>query len=111
MVGLILYTFVTMVGGNPDHWAYGFTYWDTPVSEVSRFRCPLIIRLEGRICRVPRSWEYRPLPRTHFLHYSGLLHVSTRYESRLPRNIADCTIQHGRTRVHLYDGRRSREPS
>lgn len=32
MVGLIFYTFVTMVGGNPDHDAYGFRYWDNPVS-------------------------------------------------------------------------------
>lgn len=32
MLGLICYTFVTMVGGNPDHWAYGFTYWKNPVS-------------------------------------------------------------------------------
>ncbi|OKL62475.1 hypothetical protein UA08_02556 [Talaromyces atroroseus] len=30
MLGLIAYTFVTMVGGNPDHWAYGFTYWKNP---------------------------------------------------------------------------------
>ncbi|KAJ5819470.1 hypothetical protein N7474_005061 [Penicillium riverlandense] len=30
MMGLICYTFVTMVGGNPEHWAYGFTYWKNP---------------------------------------------------------------------------------
>ncbi|OGE51279.1 hypothetical protein PENARI_c014G06257 [Penicillium arizonense] len=30
MMGLICYTFVTMVGGNPEHWAYGFTYWKSP---------------------------------------------------------------------------------
>ncbi|GLI82279.1 hypothetical protein PoHVEF18_010709 [Penicillium ochrochloron] len=30
MLGLIAYTFVTMVGGNPEHWAYGFTYWKNP---------------------------------------------------------------------------------
>ncbi|KAJ5679164.1 hypothetical protein N7462_007408 [Penicillium macrosclerotiorum] len=30
MMGLICYTFITMVGGNPDHWAYGFTYWKNP---------------------------------------------------------------------------------
>jgi amino acid transporter len=27
---LFCYTFVTMVGGNPKHWAYGFTYWNVP---------------------------------------------------------------------------------
>lgn len=34
MLGLIAYTFVTMVGGNPEHWAYGFTYWKNPVSQM-----------------------------------------------------------------------------
>ncbi|KAJ5569394.1 hypothetical protein N7450_011880 [Penicillium hetheringtonii] len=34
MLGLICYTFVTMVGGNPEHWAYGFTYWKNPGSFV-----------------------------------------------------------------------------
>jgi amino acid transporter len=32
MLGLIMYTFVTMVGGNPEGRAYGFTYWNDPVS-------------------------------------------------------------------------------
>jgi amino acid permease len=31
MLGLMMYTFITMVGGNPDHHAYGFTYWKNPV--------------------------------------------------------------------------------
>ncbi|KIX07724.1 uncharacterized protein Z518_02378 [Rhinocladiella mackenziei CBS 650.93] len=35
MVGLIMYTFVTMVGGNPDHDAYGFRYWSDPGAFVS----------------------------------------------------------------------------
>ncbi|KAJ5545261.1 hypothetical protein N7535_006355 [Penicillium sp. DV-2018c] len=34
MIGLICYTFVTMVGGNPWNWAYGFTYWKNPGSFV-----------------------------------------------------------------------------
>jgi amino acid permease len=25
------FTFITMVGGNPQHDAYGFRYWNTPV--------------------------------------------------------------------------------
>lgn len=32
MVGLMFYTFITMVGGNPDNDAYGFRYWQDPVS-------------------------------------------------------------------------------
>ncbi|PYH45578.1 general amino acid permease [Aspergillus saccharolyticus JOP 1030-1] len=35
MVGLICYTFVTMVGGNPHHDAYGFRYWEDPGAFVS----------------------------------------------------------------------------
>ncbi|KAH8803586.1 general amino acid permease [Xylogone sp. PMI_703] len=30
MVGLMMYTFITMVGGNPHHDAYGFRYWRNP---------------------------------------------------------------------------------
>ncbi|WQF84159.1 Putative amino acid permease/ SLC12A domain-containing protein [Colletotrichum destructivum] len=30
MIGLFFFTFVTMVGGNPLHEAYGFTYWQSP---------------------------------------------------------------------------------
>jgi hypothetical protein len=35
MVGLIVYTFITMVGGNPQHDAYGFRNWKTPVCGFS----------------------------------------------------------------------------
>lgn len=31
MLGLIMYTVVTMAGGNPHHDAYGFRYWKDPV--------------------------------------------------------------------------------
>jgi amino acid transporter len=31
MLGLMMYTFVTMVGGNPDRDPYGFRYWRDPV--------------------------------------------------------------------------------
>ncbi|KAL2823575.1 amino acid permease/ SLC12A domain-containing protein [Aspergillus cavernicola] len=34
MLGLMLYTFITMVGGNPDRDAYGFRYWRDPGSFV-----------------------------------------------------------------------------
>lgn len=36
MIGLIAYTFITMVGGNPDHDPYGFRYWKNPVSYESK---------------------------------------------------------------------------
>ncbi|OJJ56712.1 hypothetical protein ASPSYDRAFT_1152454 [Aspergillus sydowii CBS 593.65] len=34
MLGLMLYTFITMVGGNPDKDPYGFRYWRDPGSFV-----------------------------------------------------------------------------
>ncbi|RDW92489.1 putative general amino acid permease-1 [Coleophoma crateriformis] len=30
IVGLIVYTFVTMLGGNPEHDRFGFRYWEDP---------------------------------------------------------------------------------
>lgn len=27
---LFIFTFITMVGGNPQHDAYGFRYWNNP---------------------------------------------------------------------------------
>ncbi|OBW63693.1 MAG: Uncharacterized protein AUREO_062410 [Aureobasidium pullulans] len=33
MIGLFFFTFVTMVGGNPLHDAYGFRHWKTPFVE------------------------------------------------------------------------------
>ncbi|KAE8374860.1 amino acid permease/ SLC12A domain-containing protein [Aspergillus bertholletiae] len=35
MIGLILYTFITMVGGNPHHDPIGFRYWNDPGAFVS----------------------------------------------------------------------------
>jgi amino acid transporter len=29
---LFCFMFITMIGGNPKHDAYGFRYWETPVS-------------------------------------------------------------------------------
>ncbi|KAL4908425.1 hypothetical protein BDW74DRAFT_175107 [Aspergillus multicolor] len=34
MLGLMMYTFITMVGGNPHHDPYGFRYWRDPGSFV-----------------------------------------------------------------------------
>lgn len=33
ITGCILFTFITMVGGNPEHDRYGFRYWNDPVSK------------------------------------------------------------------------------
>lgn len=30
MIGLIFFTFITMLGGNPLHDRFGFRYWKTP---------------------------------------------------------------------------------
>ncbi|OJJ97437.1 hypothetical protein ASPACDRAFT_45526 [Aspergillus aculeatus ATCC 16872] len=48
MIGLICYTFVTMVGGNPHHDAYGFRYWNDPGAFVSY----LTAGNTGRFCGV-----------------------------------------------------------
>ena len=32
IIGLIIYTFIAMLGGNPKHDRYGFRYWDNPGS-------------------------------------------------------------------------------
>jgi amino acid transporter len=38
MLGLMMYTFVTMVGGNPDRDPYGFRYWRDPVRRVAPYK-------------------------------------------------------------------------
>lgn len=43
MLGLMSYTFVTMVGGNPKGNAYGFTYWQNPVSSPSSLSASLTL--------------------------------------------------------------------
>lgn len=37
ITGLLLFTFITMLGGNPLHDAYGFRFWDTPGSFLEYF--------------------------------------------------------------------------
>lgn len=50
MIGLMCYTFITMVGGNPRRDAYGFRYWNNPVGSISNcWRIWLICT--GCICR------------------------------------------------------------
>jgi yeast amino acid transporter len=38
IVGLIIYTFIVMVGGNPQHHAFGFHYWKDPGSFATLYR-------------------------------------------------------------------------
>lgn len=38
IVGLILYTFIVMVGGNPKHDAFGFRYWKNPGAFTTKYR-------------------------------------------------------------------------
>lgn len=38
IVGLILYTFIVMVGGNPKHDTFGFRYWKNPGAFTTKYR-------------------------------------------------------------------------
>ncbi|KXT13094.1 hypothetical protein AC579_2143 [Pseudocercospora musae] len=38
IVGLIFYTFVAMLGGNPKHDAFGFRYWKNPGAFTTKYR-------------------------------------------------------------------------
>lgn len=44
---LFFFTFVTMVGGNPQHDAYGFRYWNTPGSFAEHRTTGSLGRFEG----------------------------------------------------------------
>lgn len=50
-LGLITYTFVTMVGGNPKHDVYGFRFWNKP----GAFAEHLVSGPSGRFCGVLAS--------------------------------------------------------
>lgn len=47
-LGLTAYTFITMVGGNPQHDAYGFRYWNNPGAFVEY----LVSGSSGRLCGI-----------------------------------------------------------
>jgi amino acid permease len=59
------FTFVTMVGGNPQHDAYGFRYWNTPVS------CAILVEFilasmsltipSGRVCGIYHDRQPRQI--------------------------------------------------
>jgi amino acid transporter len=44
---LFFFTFITMVGGNPDHDAYGFRYWNNPGSFMEYLSTGSLGRFEG----------------------------------------------------------------
>lgn len=46
-VGLLFFTFITMVGGNPQHHAYGFTYWKNPGPVNVLYTTGALGRFEG----------------------------------------------------------------
>lgn len=46
-LGLIFYTFITMVGGNPKHDAYGFRYWNDPGSFAEYWSTGSLGRFQG----------------------------------------------------------------
>lgn len=50
------FTFVTMVGGNPQHDAYGFRHWKTPVSLLRSSKAPIT---EFSLGTFPRVYGYR----------------------------------------------------
>lgn len=47
IVMLFMFTFVTMVGGNPQHDAYGFRYWKDPGAFAERHSTGSLGRFEG----------------------------------------------------------------
>lgn len=75
MLGLMMYTFVTMVGGNPHHDPYGFRYWNNPVRFLFQIQSVTLLMFEGCVCRVSRSGRYRSLPGSALVHDSRLFHV------------------------------------
>ncbi|OAA61968.1 Amino acid/polyamine transporter I [Niveomyces insectorum RCEF 264] len=49
---LLCFTFVTMVGGNPQHDAYGFRYWNTPGAFAECSSTGTVGRFEGFLAAV-----------------------------------------------------------
>ncbi|KAF8321172.1 hypothetical protein DL93DRAFT_1609088 [Clavulina sp. PMI_390] len=47
ITGLIIMTFIVMVGGNPKHWAFGFTYWKNPGAMAEYISTGSLGRFQG----------------------------------------------------------------
>lgn len=84
MLGLMMYTFVTMVGGNPDHDAYGFRYWKNPVISPHGPFCALIffcsninvgILFPGLLCGASSPRRYWEILGSIVMYDSGLVYV------------------------------------
>lgn len=74
MLGLMFYTFITMVGGNPRGDPYGFRYWEDPACASLFYRCIELTTI-GIIRRVPRPRRHWPLLWIRGVHDSSILHV------------------------------------
>ncbi|AOA64138.1 High affinity polyamine permease [Komagataella phaffii CBS 7435] len=46
-IGLLFFTFITMVGGNPQHDAFGFRYWNDPGAFATYYRDGPLGRFQG----------------------------------------------------------------
>lgn len=53
--GLILFTFVTMVGGNPEHDAFGFRYWRDPGPMFVAYHTGSLGRFQGFLACLIRA--------------------------------------------------------
>ncbi|KAI9857439.1 MAG: hypothetical protein M1824_004847 [Vezdaea acicularis] len=57
IVGLILYTFITMLGGNPEHDRFGFRYWRNPGSFHELYKTGSLGRFLGFLqCLIQASF-------------------------------------------------------
>lgn len=78
IVGLLLFTFVTMLGGNPLGDRFGFRYWDEPVSFTSyHTQYRECLTYPGLLCDIlphGAAWSLYGLP--------GLFHPSCLHDSR-----------------------------
>ena len=57
IVGLIIYTFITMLGGNPQHDRFGFRYWKNPGSFAEYYKTGSLGRFLGFLqCLIQASF-------------------------------------------------------
>lgn len=81
MLGLMMYTFVTMVGGNPRHDPYGFRYWKDQVYFMSP-TIKLWLTRSGRLCVVSRLGRHWSILWSVVLHDPGVVHVGSAFTLR-----------------------------
>ena len=57
IIGLIIFTFISMLGGNPLHDRYGFRYWNNPGSFAELYRTGNLGRFLGFLqCLIQASF-------------------------------------------------------